>query len=162
MQETQTRSLGWEKSSGEGNGNPLQYSGLENPHGQRTLVGYSSRDHKESDMTEWLKLLLLQTGALQVALVIKNLPADAEDVRNVSSTPGWEDAWSKIWQSVPVFLPGKSHGQRSLAGYSSWGCKESSFSCSRALSRTHFLFFCFTFKFIIIIIIGFAVWHVRF
>ena len=121
MQETQTRSLGWEKSSGEGNGNPLQYSWLENPHGQRTLVGYSSRDHKESDMTEWLKLLLLQTGALQVALVIKNLPADAEDVRNVSSTPGWEDAWSKIWQSVPVFLPGKFHGQRRLVGYSSWG-----------------------------------------
>ena len=25
---------------------------------------------------------------------------------------------------TPVFLPGKSHGQRSLAGYSSWGCKE--------------------------------------
>ena len=71
--------------------------------------------------------------------------------------------WRRKWQSVPVFLPGKSHGQRSLAGYSSWGCKESSFSCSRALSRTHFLFFCFTFKFIIIIIIiGFAVWHVRF
>ena len=29
------------------------------------------------------------------------------------------------WQPTPVFLPGKSHGQRSLAGYSSWGCKKS-------------------------------------
>ena len=29
------------------------------------------------------------------------------------------------WQLSPVFLPGKSHGQRSLAGYSPWGCKES-------------------------------------
>ena len=28
------------------------------------------------------------------------------------------------WQPTPVFLPGKSHGQRSLVGYSSWGCKE--------------------------------------
>ena len=28
-------------------------------------------------------------------------------------------------QPAPVFLPGKSHGQRSLAGYSQWGCKES-------------------------------------
>ena len=28
------------------------------------------------------------------------------------------------WQSTPVFLPGKFHGQRSLAGYSPWGCKE--------------------------------------
>ena len=32
--------------------------------------------------------------------------------------------WSKKWQPTPVFLPGKSHGQRSLAGYSPWGCKE--------------------------------------
>ena len=28
------------------------------------------------------------------------------------------------WQPPPVFLPGKSHGQRSLVGYSSWGCEE--------------------------------------
>ena len=27
-------------------------------------------------------------------------------------------------QPTPVFLPGKSHGQRSLVGYNSWGCKE--------------------------------------
>ena len=38
----------------EGNGNPLQYSCLENPHGQRGLVGYSLWGHKESNMTEWL------------------------------------------------------------------------------------------------------------
>ena len=31
--------------------------------------------------------------------------------------------WRRNWQSTPVFLPGKSHGQRSLAGYSPWGCK---------------------------------------
>ena len=28
------------------------------------------------------------------------------------------------WQPMPVFLSGKSHGRRSLAGYSTWGCKE--------------------------------------
>ena len=33
-------------------GNPLQYSCLENPHGQRSLVGYSPWGCKESDMTE--------------------------------------------------------------------------------------------------------------
>ena len=33
--------------------------------------------------------------------------------------------WSKKWQPTPVFLPGKFHGQRSLTGYSPWGCKES-------------------------------------
>ena len=42
------------RSPGGGHGNPLQYSGLENPHGQRSLVGYSPWDHKESDMTERL------------------------------------------------------------------------------------------------------------
>ena len=31
----------------------------------------------------------------------------------------------KKWQPIPVFLPGKWHGQRSLVGYSPWGCKES-------------------------------------
>ena len=35
-----------------GNGNPLQYSCLENPHGQRSLVGYSPWDCKESDTAE--------------------------------------------------------------------------------------------------------------
>ena len=36
------------------NGNPLQYSFLENPHGQRSLMGYSPWGCKESDTTEWL------------------------------------------------------------------------------------------------------------
>ena len=33
--------------------------------------------------------------------------------------------WRRRWQPTPLFLPGKSHGQRSLAGYSSRGRKES-------------------------------------
>ena len=33
--------------------------------------------------------------------------------------------WSRKWQPTPVFLPGKMHGQRSLEGYSPWGCQES-------------------------------------
>ena len=33
--------------------------------------------------------------------------------------------WRRKWQSTPALLPGKSHGQRSLVGYSPWGCKES-------------------------------------
>ena len=33
--------------------------------------------------------------------------------------------WRREWQSTPVFLPGEFHGQRSLAGYSPQGCKES-------------------------------------
>ena len=33
--------------------------------------------------------------------------------------------WRRKWQPIPVFLPGESHGQRNLAGYSPWGRKES-------------------------------------
>ena len=33
--------------------------------------------------------------------------------------------WRRKWQPIPAFLPGESHGKRSLAGYSPWGCKES-------------------------------------
>ena len=32
--------------------------------------------------------------------------------------------WRRKWQLTPVLLPGKSHGQRSLAGYIPWGCRE--------------------------------------
>ena len=32
--------------------------------------------------------------------------------------------WRRVWQPTPVFLPGESHGQNSLVGYSPWGCKE--------------------------------------
>ena len=32
--------------------------------------------------------------------------------------------WRRAWQPTPVSLPGESHGQRSLVGYSPWGCKE--------------------------------------
>ena len=45
---------GLERSPGEGPGNPFQYSCLENPHGQRSLAGYSPWGCKESDMTERL------------------------------------------------------------------------------------------------------------
>ena len=38
---------------------------------------------------------------------------------------GGEDPLEGAWQPTPVFLPGEAHGQRSLAGYGSQGCKES-------------------------------------
>ena len=42
------------RSPGAGHGNPLQYSCLENPHGQKSMAGYSPWGHKESDMAERL------------------------------------------------------------------------------------------------------------
>ena len=50
--ETWVQSLGLGRSPGGGHGNPLQYSCLENPHGQKSLVGYSPWDHKELDTSE--------------------------------------------------------------------------------------------------------------
>ena len=53
--------------------------------------------------------------------VVKNPPATAGDT---SLIPGLERfPRRKKWQPNPIFLPGKSHGQRSLAGHSSWGDK---------------------------------------
>ena len=36
-----------------------------------------------------------------------------------------KEPWRRKWRFTPVFVPGKFHGQRSLAGYSPWGHKES-------------------------------------
>ena len=64
------------------------------------------------------------SGASQVALVVKNLPMQ-ETTIDTDSIPELEDPLRRAEQLTPVFLPGESHGQRSLAGYSPWGCKES-------------------------------------
>ena len=65
-------------------------------------------------------------------MVILIIAANASDVKNPSAkqeTPvqflGQEDTLEKGMPIHLVFLPGKSHGQRSLAGYSPWGHKES-------------------------------------
>ena len=47
--------------------------------------------------------------------------------------------WRREWQPIPVFLPGESHGQRSLVGYSPWGHKES--DTTEWLSTHRWLFF---------------------
>ena len=43
--------------------------------------------------------------------------------------------WRRKWQTTPVFLPGEFHGQRNLAGYSRWGCKE--LDTTEWLTHTH-------------------------
>ena len=58
--------------------------------------------------------------------VIKNLPASAGAVGDLGSAPqSGRFPWRSKWQPTPVFLLGKPHGQRSLAGCSPWGCKQS-------------------------------------
>ena len=61
--------------------------------------------------------------ASQMALVVKNPPTNA-DVRGFNPWVG-EIPWRRKWELTLVFLPGESHGQRSLVGYGPYGCKES-------------------------------------
>ena len=57
-----------------------------------------------------------------MAQTVKNLPAVQEHwVHSLDQ----EDLWRREWLPTAVLLPGESHGQRSLVGYSPWGHKES-------------------------------------
>ena len=57
-----------------------------------------------------------------MAQTVKNLPPMQE-----TWFGPWvgKTLWRREWQLTPAFLPGEFHGQRNLAGYSPWGCKES-------------------------------------
>ena len=56
-----------------------------------------------------------------MAQVVKNLPAIQE---TCFKSLGWGDPLEKGMATTPIFLPGEFQGQRSLAGYSPWGCRE--------------------------------------
>ena len=57
--------------------------------------------------------------------MVKNLPANTGDIRDTGSIPGLgRSSGGGNGNPTPVFLPGKFHGRRSLAGYIPWGHKE--------------------------------------
>ena len=58
----------------------------------------------------YLSLLL---RASQVALVVKNPPANARDIRDTGLIRVGKIPWRRAWQSTPLFLPRESHRQRS-------------------------------------------------
>ena len=98
---------GLERFPGEGNGNSLQYSCLENPMGGGAWCPWG---HKELDMTERLHFLGLPWSLRWLSICLQ------------CGRPGFHSwvgkiPWRRKWQSAPVLLPGKSHGQRSLVGY---------------------------------------------
>ena len=63
-----------------------------------------------------------KTVGLPCGSVVKNPPANIGDS---GSIPGsGRSPWRRKRQPTPVFLPGQSHGQRSLVGYGLSGCKE--------------------------------------
>ena len=82
-------------------------------------MAYSSWVLKESDTTELARVTPLRLPQWHSS---KESPCNAGDA---GSIPGLgRFPWRRKWQSTPAFLPGKSHGQRSLAGYSPWVAKE--------------------------------------
>ena len=62
------------------------------------------------------------TSCFLVAHSVKSLPV-MQDTRVQSLS--WEDPLRRDWHPTPVFLPGESHGQRSLVGFSPWSHRES-------------------------------------
>ena len=104
----------------EGNGNPLQCSCLENPR----------------DGEAWRAAI---SGVAQSRTRLKRLSSSSSSrftwwlrqsrVCLQCRRPGFDPwvgkiPWRRIWQPILVFLPGKFHGWKSLAGYSPWGRKE--------------------------------------
>ena len=81
-------------------------------------MAYSPWGLKESDMTELARITQLRLPQVQSS---KESPCNAGDM---GSIPGLgRFPWRRKWQPTPVFLPGKSLGQRSLVGYRPWGHK---------------------------------------
>ena len=77
-----------------------------------------------------------------MALAVKNLSASAGDVRDVGSVPRLgRQPWRRVWQPTPVLLPGDSHGQRSMVGYSPLGCAESDTTEQLSTTDSEYLLF---------------------
>ena len=107
---------------GEGNGNPLQCSCLENP---RDGGAWWAAVYGFAQSRTRLKRLSSSSSKRKTGFpgdsAVKNPPANAVDVGSIPGSgrsPGEGNSNPLQYSGIPVFLPGKSHGQRSLAGYS--------------------------------------------
>ena len=85
--------------------------------------------HSRSKQVAYILLFYLKPthqGLHQVVLSGKELPCQGRRCKKHRFNPCvGMIPWRRVWQPTLIFLPGKSHGQRSLAGYRSWGHKES-------------------------------------
>ena len=70
-------------------------------------------------------------------LVSKEPACQRRRRRRFGFDPWSEDFWRRAWELIPVFLPGSSHGQRSLAGYSRQGSQELDTTEATEHTRTH-------------------------
>ena len=108
---------------GEGNGNPLQYSCLENP--RDGGAQWAAVDGVAQSRTQ-LKRLSSSSSSVSFIGFLWWCSGICLQCRRHRFDP-WvrKIPWRRKWQPTQVVLLGKSHGQRNLAGYSPWGLKES-------------------------------------
>ena len=106
------------KSHGGGHGNPLQYSCWEDPHAQRSLVGCSPWGRKESDTTERPSTEQHDQHSFPGGASGKEPTGKCRRCRRPGFDP-WarKIQWRRAQPPTSEFLPGESHGQRSLVGY---------------------------------------------
>ena len=69
--------------------------------------------------------------------MVKNLPANAGNPKDA----GWIPGLGRKWQPIPAFLPGRSHGQRSLTGYSPCGHKELATLSRHRAEQGHYILY---------------------
>ena len=80
--------------------------------------------YQKTKNTEKINNLGIHLLGFPGGAVVKNLPASEGDARDTSSIPSsGRFPWRTKWQPTSIFLPGKSYGQGSLVGYSSWATK---------------------------------------
>ena len=118
---------------GEGNGNPLQCSCLENPRDGGTW--WAAVYGIAQSRTRLKGLSSSSSRRYPVSSGGSDGKESACNAREPGSIPGWEDPLEKEWLPTPVFLPGESHGQNSLMGYNPWGHQES--DMTEGLTDTH-------------------------
>ena len=109
------------RSPGRGYGNPLQYSCLENPQGQRSLAGYSVSDRKESGRTELLSIHKPKDTKLLVCRLCKVFPGPLPVYSSFSFSEG--TLFLVLFPSTAIvhIFPGhQSNIQRVQEGWEEW------------------------------------------
>ena len=110
----------------------------DNPSSTKSIGGFFSQKH-----------YLFSLCLFNILVLLTGFPGGPEDKVSACNArdPGRKIPWRRQWQPTPVILPGRSHGWRSLVGYSPCGRKESD-----TAERLHFHFLSQHFKLLIITI----------
>ena len=126
------------RSPGVGYGSPLQYSCLENPMDwgawRATVHEVAKRvEHNWSNWACTYAWLIIYMGLLRW---LSGKDSSFQCRRTDFNPQVRYIPWRRKWQPTPIFLPGNSHRQRSLEGYSAWGHKRVRHNLATKQQRT--------------------------